>query len=192
MNNKNQQGYFFAVVGPSGAGKDSLIDGARDVLAADQYTFAKRVVTRPAGQVGEDYESCTKKEFAARAKSGQFVLTWQAHGFHYGLKKTLLAAQSAGQHIIANCSRQLLATLQRTVDNLVVLSIWASPETLAKRLHQRGRETEEEIKHRLAREAGSVPSDIHIIQVDNNGTLENGKRHFLMAVEKIAASKAIN
>jgi len=48
MTMNTSYGNFFAVVGPSGAGKDSLIDGARS-LPNTQYVFAKRVVTRVPG-----------------------------------------------------------------------------------------------------------------------------------------------
>lgn len=41
-------GTFFFVVGPSGGGKDTLIDGARQVLEpTGRYVFARRVITRP-------------------------------------------------------------------------------------------------------------------------------------------------
>jgi len=189
MTENELQGYFFAVVGPSGAGKDSLMDGAKTVLPKDQYVFAKRVVTRPPGQVGEDYESCTESEFAARKHNNEFLMTWQAHGFEYGLTKSLAREQAAGHHVIANCSRQSLKDLQKAVSQLVVLSIWASPETLAKRLHKRGRETAQEIALRLKREAGQTPPGLKVVMVDNNGTLAEGQKNFLEAIAQVVSQQ---
>src|SRR5213595_2440667 len=57
-------GTFFLVVGPSGVGKDSLMDGARAALLTDpRYVFARRVITRPTGSPGEDHEGATEAEF---------------------------------------------------------------------------------------------------------------------------------
>ena len=56
-------GNFFFVVGPSGAGKDSLIDGARQQLDPAQFIFAKRTITRPADSGGEAHQACTQSEF---------------------------------------------------------------------------------------------------------------------------------
>lgn len=180
-------GYFFAVVGPSGAGKDSLMDGAKLVLPADQYVFAKRVVTRPAGQVGEDYESCPEKLFAQRDRDGEFLTTWQAHGFRYGLKQSLRDKQEAGIHVLANCSRAAIATLGTKVNNLVVLEVWARPEILAERLKHRGRETAQEIALRLAREGQAIPNSIKTIRVANNGELQDAIDAFVLAIKNTSA-----
>jgi len=182
-------GYFFAVVGPSGAGKDSLMDAARAILPSRQYKFAKRVVTRPPGQVGEDYRSLSKEAFAQAKLKNHFLLTWQAHGYEYGLEKSLTEDQAAMRHVIANCSRQTLKDLNDTVNNLVVLRIWASPETLAERLHKRGRETAPEISRRLNRETVEVPPGIRVIDVNNNGTLEEGQRNFITAIQQVTTSE---
>ena len=41
-------GNFFFVVGPSGAGKDSLLSGVQPLLPPGQFIFARRVITREA------------------------------------------------------------------------------------------------------------------------------------------------
>lgn len=180
-------GYFFAVVGPSGAGKDSLMDGAKLVLPKHQYVFAKRVVTRPAGQVGEDYESCPEATFIEREQQGEFLVTWQAHGFRYGLKKSLQEQQQAGIHVLANCSRAAITRLATKVHNLVVLEIWAKPEVLAERLKHRGRETTQEIALRLAREGQVIPDTIKTIRISNNARLQDAIDAFVVAIKRTVA-----
>lgn len=49
------EGIFFFVVGPSGAGKDSLIDAVRD--SDRPWVIARRVITRAHGSPGEDHEA---------------------------------------------------------------------------------------------------------------------------------------
>jgi len=104
-------GTFFFVVGPSGAGKDTLIDGVRTALAGEGYVFARRVITRPADSIGEDHEAETPAGFARRLAAGEFLLAWQAHGLDYGLPATLLGALAAGSHVVANGSRAMVAAL---------------------------------------------------------------------------------
>ena len=63
-----QTGVLVLVVGPSGAGKDTLMDAARAGLAADpRYRFARRLITRPAMAGAEDHDSCDEAGFRADA-----------------------------------------------------------------------------------------------------------------------------
>ena len=78
-------GTLFLVVGPSGAGKDSLIDGLRARLDPSRFVFARRTITRPSGAPGEDHLACSETEFERARSRGDFLITWQAHGLHYGL-----------------------------------------------------------------------------------------------------------
>ena len=72
------RGTLYLVVGPSGAGKDSLMRGARARLEGAGeacFVFARRVVTRPAGDSTEDYEPATGAGFTERADAGGFLLS---------------------------------------------------------------------------------------------------------------------
>ena len=74
------------VVGPSGAGKDSLIDGARKKLAQRPCHFVRRTVTRGAC-MAEDNDSVSRSEFRRLQAEGGFLLSWDAHGLSYGVPR---------------------------------------------------------------------------------------------------------
>src|ERR1700758_459495 len=91
------------VVGPSGAGKDTLLDAARRALADDpKFRFVRRVVTRAAKAGDEPHETVTEAEFAAR----EFALQWQAHGLRYGIPADAIVDDVV---TVANVSRTVIA-----------------------------------------------------------------------------------
>ena len=121
------QGIFFFVVGPSGAGKDSLIEGARAHLdRTGRYLFARRTITRPSGAPGEDHVGVTPEQFQASVAAGAFLLSWHAHGLSYGLSAELLQVLEEGSHVIANGSRRMIREAATRVPHLVVIEITAS------------------------------------------------------------------
>jgi thymidine phosphorylase len=184
MSATQKSGTFFFVVGPSGAGKDSLIDGARAVLPSDKFVFARRTITRPHGSPGEDHEACTEAEFASRVSQGGFLITWQAHGLHYGLSSSLLDAMTAGQNIIANGSRAMVTALQDKIPALIVIEVNAPKHILETRLASRGRETPEDVARRLNRTVVDYPEGQHVLRVINDGTLTDGIDRFINAIEQ--------
>ena len=172
-------GSFFFIVGPSGAGKDSILDGARAHLDPAHFVFAKRTITRPASSGGEAHEACTQEEFALREQQGAFLLTWQAHNLSYGLPSTLLEALHTGQHVLANGSRSMVAALKQRVPNLVVIEISAPAEVLAQRLAQRGRESAADVAKRLSRTVEPYPTETVVLRVTNDQTPAIGVSRFL-------------
>jgi len=64
------------IVGPSGAGKDTLMNGARKALADDpRVRFVRRVITRN-GEMGQEaHDSVTEQAFELRRLAGEFALT---------------------------------------------------------------------------------------------------------------------
>ncbi len=162
------------VVGPSGAGKDTLLDAARRVLAGDpRFHFVRRVITRPADAGGEVHEAVTEEEFAAR----DFALQWQTHGLRYGIPANAI---EAGVVSVANVSRTIIADAARRF-RVRVIEVTAPPDILAARLVSRGREDASDVATRLARSV-AVPDGVSVATVVNNGTLKEGVDRFVAAL----------
>ncbi|WP_285423440.1 phosphonate metabolism protein/1,5-bisphosphokinase (PRPP-forming) PhnN [Pseudomonas sp. efr-133-TYG-103a] len=177
------QGIFFFVVGPSGAGKDSLIEGARAHLGeTGRYVFARRTITRPTGAPGEDHNGVTEDQFRSSVSAGEFLITWEAHGLSYGLSTDLLTALSNGRNVIANGSRKMIRELAGLVPRLVVVEVTASVDVLAARILARGRETALQARARVMRQVEPLPVDIETLRVSNDGTLEQGITRFMHAL----------
>lgn len=181
-------GTFFLVVGPSGVGKDTLLDGARAALQGDaRFLFARRTITRAADAGGEDHEAATPDEFARRKEAGAFLLTWGAHGLEYGLPATLLSAQKQGRHVVANGSRATIAELAGLVPKLTVIEINASPAVIAARLRARGREDEAQVAARVARTVPPVPPGIALVRVLNDADVPTGIAKLVAALSEPSA-----
>ena len=173
-------GRVFAVVGPSGAGKDTLIAAAR--AARPALHVVRRVITRPAEAGGEPYEGVTPETFAARAAAGAFCLTWAAHGLSYGIPGSALDAIGQGRDVVFNGSRAMLAEAWAVFPNLTVILVTAPIGVLAERLAARGRESAPEIAARLARSRYEVPPGIPVRVVENGGQLADAVAAFLAAL----------
>ena len=173
------------VVGPSGVGKDTLLDGARTVLVDDPgVVFPRRQITRPAEAGGEDHIPISEAEFAARDAAGGYALAWQAHGLSYGLAADIEADLAAGRTVVANVSRQVLEAARRRYGAVRVVSVTADAQVLAERLRQRGRESEADIARRLARaEAVEVAGD-DVTVLRNDGPPQDGVDQLVAAIRR--------
>lgn len=180
-------GRLVLVVGPSGAGKDTLIAAGKAALRGDpRFVFPKRVVTRKAMAALEDHESVSPEAFAAAKAAGAYALDWEAHGLCYGLPATLIGDMAAGRVVVCNGSRAMLAAAEAKFPGTRVLLIEATPEVRAQRLAGRGRESAAEVAARLAREVPDVP--VGALRIDNSGALEDGIARFVAALRSVAAN----
>lgn len=173
---------IFAVVGPSGAGKDTLISGA--LRARPDMRLVRRVITRPTAAGGEDFEGVSDDNFLQRKAAGEFALDWHAHGLSYGIPRAQIEVPG---DVIFNGSRAALATAIQTFPGLRVILVTAPDHVLAQRLALRGREAEADMRARLERAAFSLPEGVPATTVMNDGTAEQGIERLLAALQPVRA-----
>lgn len=164
-------GAFVAVVGPSGSGKDSIIEWARAALEGhDGVVFPRRRITRPTG-AGEDHDPASRGEFEAAERCGEFALTWRAHGLAYGIPADVFDVVEADGIVVVNVSRSVLERLPSLFGNLRVVRVTVSEGVRLARIVARGREDEAAAAARVARPDPSPdhPVDLEII---NDGALK--------------------
>jgi ribose 1,5-bisphosphokinase len=175
-------GRLILVVGPSGAGKDTLIGLAQAACADDGHiVFARRVVTREASRF-EDNQQVSLEAFQQGIARDEFAMHWEAHGHCYALPRAIDDELRAGCTVVANVSRTVVDAMRRAYADVTVVSITAPPEILTQRLAARGRGSDGPIEHRLSRavdEAQAAP-DVTIINV---GSVEDQAGEFVQIIK---------
>jgi phosphonate metabolism protein PhnN/1,5-bisphosphokinase (PRPP-forming) len=148
------RGRLIYVVGPSGAGKDSLLDWMRQRLPADSSVrLARRTITRPATAGGEDHKAATNEQFHEALARGEFSMHWRANGHRYGVGREIEQWLAKGETVVVNGSREYLPVAQARFPQLEAVHVVASENALQSRLVRRGREAAQETTNRLARNA---------------------------------------
>ena len=185
-----RRGTLVLVVGPSGAGKDSLIAWCRMRLAAEPtVVFPRRVITRVPDGGSEDHDTASEAAFEAAVGRGDFALHWRAHGLGYGIPAGIAEDLAAGRHVVVNVSRAVLDEARRKFQPVRVVVVTAPAEVLAERLRRRGREETGDIAARLARAAAYAPSGPDVVVVENAGSLDSAgaKMLALLAADSVDA-----
>jgi ribose 1,5-bisphosphokinase len=175
------------VMGPSGAGKDTLLGFARRRLAAEGVVFAHRYITREESG-GENHIALTDAEFEARSRHGLFALQWRSHALRYGIGVEIDQWLTSGCTVVVNGSRAYVDEALARYPRMTLVHVNAAQHVLAARLASRARETPEQVAQRLARQAPfAVPEGASFTQIDNSGRLEDAGAAFVEAVQRAAA-----
>ncbi|KIN78792.1 phosphonate metabolism protein/1,5-bisphosphokinase (PRPP-forming) PhnN [Sulfitobacter mediterraneus] len=178
-----KNGRLIAVVGPSGVGKDSVLEGLAE--ADPSLHLVRRTITRAPELGGEDYDAVSVAEFNDMAASGKFALHWGAHDLLYGIPASIQTVLARGQDCLANFSRSALLAGDAAFAHFCVLSITGRPETLASRLKVRGRESEAQIAKRLAQAAKPLPNELKVMTISNDGALEDTVANALSMLQPV-------
>ena len=175
------------IVGPSGAGKDTLLNGARAALAAQPgIRFVRRAITRGADAGEEAHEALTEQAFELRRAGGEFALTWRAHGLHYGVPADIAPDLAQGRTVVVNVSRAVVAEAAERFP-VRVIEITAPADLLARRLAARGREDAVDVARRLSRQI-ELKLPVERETIVNDDSVEQGVRRLVAAITRGAAA----
>jgi ribose 1,5-bisphosphokinase len=176
-------GRLVLVVGPSGAGKDTLLGLARAACADDgNVVFPRRVITREAS-ASEENEEVSVGTFQAALTRGEYAMHWEAHGHCYALPRAIDDDIRAGRTIVVNVSRTVIGAMRRAYADVVVVSITAPPNVLADRIAMRARSSDGGIENRLRRTVEDDASAAPDVTIVNISTAEYHARQLVRVIK---------
>jgi ribose 1,5-bisphosphokinase len=171
-------GRFVLVVGPSGAGKDTVIAGVKTVCASNPaVVFPRRVVTRPATEA-EDHDSLQEPAFDRAVANGDFAFWWQAHGLKYGIPCNASDDVRAGRTVVCNVSRAVVGEVRARYARVDAVLVTAPLNILSARLVGRSRQTDGPLTQRIERNA-SFESFRADYVIDNVGAADAAVKSLL-------------
>jgi ribose 1,5-bisphosphokinase len=175
-------GRLVLVVGPSGAGKDTLLGLAKAACADDgNMVFPRRAITREAS-ASEENEEVGIGAFQEALTRGEYAMHWEAHGHCYALSRGIDDEIRAGRTIVANVSRTVIGAMRRAYADVVVVLITAPPNVLAERIAMRARSSDGTVENRLHRtvEDASAAPDVTIV---NTGSADYHSRQLVRVIK---------
>lgn len=183
--------YLFYLMGPSGSGKDSIIQGVRQRMGDGALLVAHRYITRHWKAGGENHVELNEQEFEHRVRSGLLCLHWQANGCRYGVGAEVTHWLDRGFAVLVNGSREHLDEAIRCFgDRLVPVLVTVESAMLHQRLQDRGRESEQEIIARVERSARlqcRMESGEGVVVLPNDGSLEHAVERMVSLIDTYEA-----
>lgn len=130
---------IFIISGPSGVGKDSVIEHLRDTFPAAEYVVtATTRPMRPEETKGVHYEFLTREEFLDRIEQNDFIENATVYDHHYGVPRSpVVEGLAQGRDVIIKVDVKGADTLRRLITNTI--SIFIAPESM-EALHARLRD----------------------------------------------------
>ena len=141
------------ISGPSGVGKDTIIDALRQRTHDPEYHYVVTCTTRamrPGEVDGVDYIFLDRETFAARRAAGEFLEANEVHRNWYGTPRSQVReALAQGRDVILKIDVQGAQVVKEKVPGaLLIFLIPPSLEDLFQRLLSRATETADELEVR--------------------------------------------
>jgi guanylate kinase len=160
------KGNVFIICAPSGAGKTSLVAELlrRDRSARLSVSHSTRA-PRPGEQDGRDYHFVSRATFEAMIGRGEFLESAEVHGNLYGTSQAWIDEQRARDvDIVLEIDWQGAQQVRRLIPEAIGIFILPpSPDTLRRRLVDRGQDSGTVIERRLQAARGEIA---HLAEFD--------------------------
>ncbi len=180
-------GKLVVVTGPSGAGKDSVIDTARKLgLEFASVTTTSTRPMRPGEGEGKPYYFLARDEFEDKVENGEMIEWAEVYGNLYGsTKEEVENKRKKNDLVLIKVDPQGARTFKEMIPDAQTIFIQPpSIEFLNKRLHKRGSDSEDVIKKRLeiARsELENLESWDHLV-LNDEGKLEEAAKELIRLI----------
>ncbi|MFT5706472.1 MAG: ribose 1,5-bisphosphokinase [Oceanospirillaceae bacterium] len=139
------------VMGPSGSGKDTIIDAVRE-QHLDNLQVAHRYITRHWQSGGENHIGLSQAEYEQRQALGLFAMAWSANRHQYAIGREIDLWLKCQQNVLVNGSRTYLPTAMALYPRMIEpVLVDVAADKLEERLVKRGRESLSEIASRIQR-----------------------------------------
>ena len=167
------KGNVFIICAPSGAGKTSLVAELlrRDRSARLSVSHTTRA-PRPGEQDGRDYHFVSRPVFEAMIGRGEFLESAEVHGNLYGTSQAWIDDQLARDvDIVLEIDWQGAQQVRRLIPEAIGIFILPpSPETLRRRLIDRGQDSKAVIERRLQAARGEIAhlTEFDYVMINNN------------------------
>jgi guanylate kinase len=167
------KGNVFIICAPSGAGKTSLVAELlrRDRSARLSVSHTTRA-PRPGEQDGRDYHFVSRPVFEAMIGRGEFLESAEVHGNLYGTSQAWIDEELARDvDIVLEIDWQGAQQVRRLIAEAIGIFILPpSPDTLRRRLIDRGQDSEAVIERRLRAARGEIAhlAEFDYVMINNN------------------------
>jgi guanylate kinase len=166
-------GNIFIICAPSGAGKTSLVAELlkrnRSVRLSVSHTTR---APRPGEQDGRDYHFVSRPTFEAMIERGEFLESAEVHGNLYGTSQGWIDEQRARDvDIVLEIDWQGAQQVRRLIaDAIGIFILPPSPDTLRRRLIDRGQDSDAVIERRLQAARGEIAhlTEFDYVMINNN------------------------
>ena len=164
---RNRFPLIIVISGPSGVGKDVVIDAILDKNPNFHHIVtATTREKRPGEAQGIDYYFLSKKEFKQKIESDEFLEYAEVYGNYYGvLKSEVEKALRQGKDVILKVDVQGATTLKKKIPGaLFIFLAPSSLDDLSDRMKNRNADTVEAMKIRIDKSKRRDEKE-HIVQL---------------------------
>lgn len=147
-----QRGFLLILSGPSGAGKNTILDAVRKRCSGLLYSVSATTrPRRPSEEDGRDYFFLTREEFEQRLSAGEFLEWAEFCGHYYGTPLAYVRdSLEQGQVVVMDIDIQGARQVKEKMPEAVF--VFLLPPTMAElenRLRGRSSDSDTAIKRRL-------------------------------------------